>query len=187
MISEAAELHELGKHKESLALIEWIEKRPKKLSPKATRQLRFLKADVFHDLGRFRDAIACYEALLEEEPCDTAHANKGLCHWELREHKIALKSYLAAIRLNPGNAIAQRGAGEMKIKLDTPAASIPFFERAIAIDRRYQAAYTSLGIAHFRVGAWSKADKMFHEALRLDPHDDLAREGAARIAKHFED
>lgn len=185
ILSAAARLHQMGRHKESLRAIEALEKSPDKLSRKAYRQLRFLKADVFHDLGKFLDAISCYEALLAEEPSDVAYANKGLAHWELGDYPTALKCYIEAIRLNPANAIAQRGAAEMHIKLGSPKTAISFLEKALKLKPDYQEAYTCSGIAFYQLGSWAQADKMFQKALELDPNDTLAKKGAVLIAKHF--
>lgn len=182
----ATRLHQLGRNKESLHAIEALENSPDKLTRKTFRQLRFLKADVFHDLGKFLDAISCYEAIIAEEPSDVAYANKGLAHWELGEYPTALKCYIEAIRLNPANAIAQRGAAEMHIKLGSPKAAVPFLERALKLKPDYQEAYTCSGIAFYQIGSWAQADKMFQQALKLDPDDQLAKKGAKMIAKHFD-
>lgn len=187
ILTAAAKLHRLGQHQKSLDAIEKLEKAPNKLSNKAFRQLRFLKADVFHDLGRFRDAIACYEAILAEEASDVAYANKGLAHRELGEFQVALKCYTESIRFNPANAIAQRGVGEMYIKIGAPEAAVPFLEKALKLNPNYQAAYTSLGIALFQLGSWAQADKAFQKALRLDPDDLQAKKGVQRIEEHFDE
>lgn len=186
-LTEAARLHQEGRHIESLNAIDALEKSPGKLSPKAFRKLQFLKADVLHDLQRFREAIACFDEILAAEISDIAYANKGLAHWELKEFKLALQSYLEAIRLNPANAIAQRGAAEMHIKLDAPKSALPFLNRALKLNPDYQEAYRCLGIAHFQLGSWGEAYKYLKKALQLDPKDGLAKRGLVLIDKHIEE
>ena len=99
---------------------------------------------------------------------------------------MALRCYEDAIRLNPANAMAQRGAAEMHIKLGSPKAALPFLERALTLKPDYQEAYTCSGIAFYQLGSWAQADKMFQKALKLDPDDRLAKKGAMMIAKHFD-
>lgn len=186
ILATAARLHRLGRHKECLKAIEALETSLDKLSSKARRQLLFLKADVFHDLGRFREAVACLQEILVEEPSDVAYANQGLAHWELGEYQMALKCYLESIRLNPANEVAQRGAGEMHVKLGSPQAALPFLRRALKLNPEYQEAYTSSGVALYQLGLWSQAYKMLEKALVLDPKDSQAKKGIALIEKHFD-
>lgn len=187
ILSEAARLHAEGHHEESLAAIEALEHSPGKLSKKAFRKLRFLKADVFHDLERYREAIGCFDVILAEEVSDIAYANKALALWELREFRPALENYLKAIRLNPANAIAQCGAAEMHIKLDAPKSALPFLNKAVTLDTAYQDAYRCLGIAHFQLGSWAEAYRYLRKALELDPTDGLAKRGLVLIEKHFDE
>lgn len=186
ILAEAAKLHRMGRHKECLEAILALENDSAKLSRKAYRQLRFLKADVFHDLERYREAIACFEEILAEEVSDVAYANKGLAHWELGEFQLGLKCYLDSIRLNPANAIAQRGAGEMHLKLGSPKAAIPFLNKALKLKPDYQEAYTCLGIALYQLGLWVKAYRMLQKAVKLDPDDWQAKKGIALIERHFD-
>lgn len=187
ILSAAAKLHQQGKHAESLREIGELEEVPEKLSRKAYRQLLFLKADVLHDLGRFRDAVTCYEKILAQKPSDVAYANKGLAHWELKEYQSALDSYRESIRLNPSNAIAQLGVGEMHIKLGSPKTALPFIERALKLNPDYQEAYTCSGIALYQLGLWAQAYKMLQKALQMDPDDWQAKKGLTMIKEHIDD
>lgn len=186
ILTTAAKLHQEGRHEESLREIEELEKVSGNLPRKAYRQLLFLKADVLHDLGRFRDAVNCYERILAEKPSDVAYANKGLAYWELKEYQAALDSYQESIKLNPSNAIAQLGIGEMHIKLGDPKAALPFIEKALKLNPDYQEAYTCSGIALYQLGLWSRAYKKLQKAIQLDPDDWQAKKGIKLIEKHLD-
>lgn len=184
-LETAAKLRRQGQYEDCLKAIEILKKSLPALSPEASRKASFLKADALLDMKRYRDAITCYDELLAEAPSDVAYANQGLAHWELKEYQQALGCYLNAVRMNPSNAIAQRGVGEMHIKLGAPKIAIGFLDRALELNPDYQAAYTSAGIALYQAGEWSKAHRMLAKALDLDPEDWEAKEGLALIEKHF--
>lgn len=187
ILSAANKLHQQGRHAESLREIDELEEASEKLPRKAYRQLLFLKADVLHDLGRFRDAVTYYEKILAEKPSDVAYANKGLALWELKDYPAALDSYRESIRLNPSNEIAQLGVGEMHVKLGRPKTALPFINKALKLNPDYQEAYTCSGIAHYQLGLWAQSYRMLKKAIQMDPNDSQAKKGLTMIRVHIDD
>lgn len=185
-LKSAIDLRRSGRFEDCLRAIASIETSVPAPPKETARKLTFLKADVLLDMKRFREAIGCYDRLLSDSPSDVACANKGLAYWELGEYESALSCYLESIRLNPSNEIAQRGVGEMHIKLGSPNLAIPFLNKALELKSSYQAAYTALGIAFYQTGAWSRAHEALKRALELDPSDWEAKKGLGLIEKHFE-
>lgn len=141
----------------------------------------YLKGDAFHELRKFSEARDCYTEILKLESSDVAYTNRALALWELGEYSEALKDYLEALKLNPKNAIASRGAGEMCLKLDEPRKAVGYFRKAISLARKYSEAYTGLGISMMNAGRWDLAVAPFFKALKLNPDDDLAKSGIQKI------
>lgn len=149
-------------------------------------RLSYLKGDILLDLCEYNDAVACYSFILENQKTDCAYCNRGLSFWSLREYEKALADYQSAMRLNPENAIACRGAGEMCLKLGSANDAVVFFEMAIKIDPSYIDALVGLGIAFYQSGEPVKSYEILLAAKQRDPANELANRGLKAIEAQFD-
>lgn len=186
VVRAASYLHEHKKSDESIQVIDAAKLRELSLSPKTKMGLRYLRGDVLHSMGKYTDAVAVYGKILEHEPSDVAYGNRALAHWEMGEFQAALDDYLEAIKLNPLNTVALRGAGEMLNELDRPLDAVRYLVAAVKLDPEYAAAYTALGVAYYNSEDWLKSYQALKKAVGLDPEDKVAARGIAKIEQHFE-
>jgi hypothetical protein len=74
--------------------------------------------------GRWREAIAANEALLENFPNDVDIYNRlGRAHMELEEYSLARQYYEKALELDPYNNIAQKNLNRLSQLGDSPSGS----------------------------------------------------------------
>lgn len=182
----AVYLQEQGRPAECIRVIDAVTQRELSLPPKAEMLLRYLRGDALHDAGDFFGAVAVYGEILKLEPSDVAYGNRGLAYWEMGDFQKALDDYLEAVRWNPLNAIALRGAGEMLIKLDRPAEAACHLEAAVKLDPKYGPAYRALGVAYDNSEEWLKSYQALKHAVEINPEDKAAAAGIARIERLFD-
>ncbi len=182
LLDTAFKAYRASFHQECLRLISAIQKRARRGHPGIwSLDLEYLRGDTLLDLGRYAAAVRCYTEILKHDKTDIAFSNRALSLWELGKYQDALHDYMSALSLNRSNPIAQRGAGEMRLKLGDPRSSIRHFESAIKNNAEYVDAWAGLGVAFFQVGEWGKSYRAFQEAVRLDPKCDLAKKGLLEL------
>ncbi|GAT34336.1 TPR repeat-containing protein [Terrimicrobium sacchariphilum] len=186
VVRAAVYLHEQGKSAESIRVIDAVNRREQPLPPKAKMLLRYLCGDALHDVGDFFGAAEVYGEILKLEPSDIAYGNRGLAYWEMGEFQKALDDYLEAVKWNPLNAIALRGAGEMLIKLDRPAEAACHLEAAVKLDPKYGPAYRALGVAYDNCEEWLKSYQALKHAVEINPEDKASAAGIAKIERLFD-
>lgn len=186
VLRAASYLHEHEKSDESIRVIDAVKLRGFSLSPKAEVGLRYLRGDALHGMEKYSDAVAVYGEILEVETSDVAYGNRALAHWEMGNFQEALHDYLEAVKLNPLNTVALRGAGEMLNKLDHSLDAVSYLSAAVKLDPKYAAAYTALGVAYYNSEEWLKSYQALKKAVELDPEDKIAAMGIAKIEHHFE-
>lgn len=186
VVGAAAYLSEHERPEECLQVIEARMKQGSPLSPIAQMDLRYLRGETLNSLGRYREAAAAYDEILSLEESDVAYNNRGLAHWNMGNFQEALNDYCKAVKMNPLNTIALRGAGEMLNRLGREAEAIRYLTEAVKLDPQYAAAYTALGVAYYNTEDWLKAYQTLRKAARLDPEDKIAALGIEKIERHFE-
>lgn len=108
----------------------------------------------------------------------TAYRNKG-------QNERAIKSYLAAKKVNPHNPDAVYNLGVLYMEKKEYQNAIEEFRNSINMDEYDSAAYCNVGIALLRQNKLDEAISSFESALSIDPADlgAAANLGAALITK----
>jgi tetratricopeptide (TPR) repeat protein len=174
-------LRKSGEFAKALWLLELLHGQTRDLNNEDWIDSAFLKSAILMDQKNYREAVISYTSILNRKEIDIAYNNRGLAYWELKQYHRALNDYRAAIRLNPKNVTAQRGAGDMCRLLDYEEEALDYFKSAIKLNPKYADAYRGAGIILFRLDRFDESKWYLLEALKLDPSDELAREGLNRI------
>jgi len=185
LVRAASYLQEKGFPEQSIELCNEIIKMRIDLSPKARLDLRYILGDCFYDLKKFEDGIRMYTEILRETESDIAFTNRGLGFWELGKYDDALFNYREAVKYNPTNYIALRGAGVSLMNLSEYQRAILYLEAAIRINPKYLAGHTALGAAYFKVDDFNATRRVLKKALKLDPTDQLALRGLEEVEKRL--
>jgi tetratricopeptide (TPR) repeat protein len=186
ILRAASYLHEHGKSAECLSVIAVVKLHGCALSQKVVMGLQYLRGDALLSIEKYPEAVAAYSEILAVEPSDVAYSNRALAYWEIGSYQEALTDYLEAVKLNPHNKVALRGAGEMLNELDRPKDAVHYLSAAVKLDQKYAAAYTALGVAYYNSEEWLESYRALKKALNLDPSDKIAAKGIAKIEHIFE-
>ncbi len=162
-------------------LVELIEGQQSRFTAAEWNTFLFLHGDLLLDQMRYPRAIDCYSQILAQEASDKAYNNRGMAYWCLGKYAEALLDYRQAIRLNPENFVAQRGAGEMCLKLNYFKEALKCFEAAIRLKADYPGAYLGRGWTFFHLHRFDEAHANFQRALELNPEDWIAKGGVALV------
>lgn len=91
--------------------------------------------------------MGCYGEAADEH--DIGCVKRALAHWEMEHFQEALNDFLEAVKLNPENKIALRGAGEMLDRLNRPSEALAYLNAAVKQDSEYGAAHRALKVAYY--------------------------------------
>jgi Flp pilus assembly protein TadD len=81
---------------------------------------RFLKAVILTELERPSDALALYKKLTQDFPeLPEPYNNLGVLYAQQRQYELAKDALEAAVRANPGYAIAHENLGDLYLRLAT--------------------------------------------------------------------
>ena len=106
------------------------------------------KGYALRKLGRYEEAIRCYDRALEIDPRDAvAWYNKGIALDNLRRYEEAIRCYDKALEINPKYANAWNNKGVTLGKLGRYEEAIRCFDKAIEIDPEHEGAKNGKKIA----------------------------------------
>jgi tetratricopeptide (TPR) repeat protein len=129
---------------------------------------------VNYTLNRFGEAREAFEKAIQLQPqFMKAYDNLGLTLDALGEWQSAIKAFRQAIDLNEELKTNSKwpylNLAEVLLKQNLYSQSIPYFQRALAIDPNWAKAHSGLGKALLREGKSEEAKSSFLAAIRLDP------------------
>jgi Flp pilus assembly protein TadD len=141
--------------------------------------------------GRFREAAACYQQLLQLQPNHAeARNNLGVMYAEQRQFAGALAYYDEALTLNPQYADAHYNKGNALRALERLSEAADAYENALRLRPGFAAAHLNRGIALAGLGRTLDAVAEYQLALRLQPryveaHSNLGL-ALAHLGRHVE-
>ena len=154
-------LGRVGRNKESAIFFDKIIK--KSNDPEAY----FWKAVAFEELGKFREAMKCYDAVIGMDPNDpSAHYNKGLSLQDFDKHRQAVSCFTKAIKLMPtGDSAFYMAMGESLQALEKHNEAIKYLSESLTADPDSAFEYYNLGVSLRQIGDNNKAKENFVKCL----------------------
>ena len=121
-------------------------------------------------LGRYEEAVCCYEKALKLDPRDTcAWNNKGASLHSLGRHEEATRCIDKALKIDPQDVTAWNNKGVDLGRLCRREEAIRCFDRALELDPRNALAWTNKGTSFYSLDRYEEAIRCSDKALELDP------------------
>jgi tetratricopeptide (TPR) repeat protein len=137
--------------------------------------------------GRFADALAAIDAVLELTPNDTTTlADRGYVLWRLGRLPEALADLDRAIALDDQIAPAWLNRGNVLLDLGRREEAEKSFVRSVEVDPKYAKGWDHLGIARQTRGDKAKALEAFNQAVSCDSKDAEAVYNRGRLHAEME-
>lgn len=139
---------------------------------------------VLYETQRVAEARGFFEHALRIAPDNTtALFGRGRTLIEGGDFRAGQECYERLVALDPGNAKAWAALGSVCAQCKLHDKGIAACHRAIALQPDIADAWLSLGFMHQTLGQKDEAEKMYREALRLDPGMTSARYFLAAIGR----
>jgi tetratricopeptide (TPR) repeat protein len=121
----------------------------------------------------FQSAVRCDPRMI------LAYIAMGEAYAGRNNDREALSAYLEALKLEPRNASALRGAASIYLRNKVPQKAVETLELLVQVDAQDAQAHVDLGAEYLSTGDQDRADRQFQEALRLKPGNPTALLGLA--------
>jgi len=136
------------------------------------------KGAALANLGRYSEALRCFERALEIDPkYALAWNNKGNALGNLGRHSEALRCFERALEIDPKYALAWHNKGLVLGSLGRHEEALKCFDKALEIDPKYAKAWVVKGGVLLKQLKLEEALRCFERALEIDPGDEVAMEG----------
>ncbi len=153
-----------------------------------------IKGFSLDSLGRFEEAIDCYDKALEIDPkCAIAWNNKGRTLESLGHFDESIKCYSKALEINPQYDEAWYGKGNGLHSLGRFEDAIVCYDKTLKINPQYTAAWTNKGGNLAELRRFEEAIICYDKALEMDTQDTVtwnmkgnSFRGLGRFEKAFE-
>src|SRR5450830_616812 len=133
------------------------------------------KGGSLNSLGRYEEAILCYDQALELDPrCIAAWNNKGSSLYNLESYQEALNCCDKALELDPRHEVAWYSKGNSLHGLGRNEEAILCYDQALELDLRDAAAWDNKGVSLHSLGRDEEAILCYDQALELDLRDAAA-------------
>jgi serine/threonine protein kinase len=132
------------------------------------------KGTSFDSMGRFAEAIRCYDRALEiDSRLPSAWGNKGRSLYSMGRFAEAIRCYDRALEIDSRSkmrcAIVWLNKGAALIGLGRFQEAISCYDRALEMDPSYALAWGNKGIALMRLGKVREAEACIRKFVELDP------------------
>jgi tetratricopeptide (TPR) repeat protein len=126
-------------------------------------------ADLY-SLGRYDEAIECYDKALELNPQDAdAWSGKGGCLMTMGRYEEAVNYYNTALEINPQHTMAWSGKGGCLICLGRYNEAIECYDKALELNPKDALAWHSKGSCLMSLRRFRQAIECFDRALKISP------------------
>jgi len=128
------------------------------------------KGGSLDSLGRYEEALLCYDQALELDPrCIAAWNNKSASLDNLGRYEEAILCYDQALELDPRDATAWDNKGTSLNALGRHEEAIRCLDKALELDPCYVHAWTNKSASLDNLGRYQEALNCCDKALELDP------------------
>src|SRR5450830_1227784 len=128
------------------------------------------KGGSLDSLGRYEEAILCYDQALELDPRHVnAWSNKGNSLQNLGRYEEAIHCYDKALELDPRDAGAWTNKGSSLHSLGRNEEALRCYNQTLEFDPRNVNAWTNKGNSLHSLGRNEEAIRCYDKALELDP------------------
>ena len=126
----------------------------------------------FFGKGQYKDAIACYNKVIEINPdYAAAYYNRGIAKSDLQDYHGAIEDYNKAIEINPDYVAAYYNRGNAKSDLQDYHGAIEDYNKAIEINPDFAFAYNNRGWAKYNLQDYHGAIKDYEKSIEHDPNN----------------
>ncbi|MBI1955348.1 MAG: tetratricopeptide repeat protein, partial [Acidobacteria bacterium] len=133
------------------------------------------KGAALNNLGRTKEALACFDKALEILPrFDAGWLNKGVVLWKLGREKEALACYDKAIEINPNSAQSWYNRGLAYQNYDALEDALASYERALTLNPLHDAAWLNKGVILRKLLRSREAVECYDKVLALNPQSAVA-------------
>jgi len=144
-----------------------------------------LRGKALNESYRYKEAIKAFKQAVQMDPAsEEAHLRLGNSYFEIGSYDAADDAFRQVLTLNPDNSTALFYLGLSLIQQNQYAESIPYFEKAGALDSDFkQLSLFYIGEAHSELGDLLAASETWRRAIKVDPTTDIARNAETLIKK----
>jgi protein O-GlcNAc transferase len=129
---------------------------------------QFRSAQKSHVEGRFADALALYDVILQTKPdLEEIHANRGVVLRDLQRFEEALQSFDRAIAINPNMAAAYSNKGFALSEMGRLPEALDTLDHAIRLQPDFPDAHNNRGVVLSRMNCPAEALKSYDRAVAL--------------------
>jgi Flp pilus assembly protein TadD len=133
------------------------------------------KARSLSNLGRYNEAIECYDKAIEIDPNYVfALSGKGWALADSEKYNEAIECYDKAIEIDPNYVFALSGKGWALLNLGKPEEAIRYYDKALEINPNHTRAWNNKGWSVRKLGKPEEAIKYYDKALEINPYDVFA-------------
>lgn len=131
----------------------------------------FNKGVALAKLGKYEEAIECYDKVIELNPnYAPAWYNKGVALAKLGRYEEAIECYKKAVELNPDYVDAWFNMGVAYAKLGKYEEAIKCYDKVLELNPKDYYAWNNKGVALAKLGKYEEAIECYKKAIELNPN-----------------
>ncbi|MBY6191290.1 tetratricopeptide repeat protein [Microbulbifer agarilyticus] len=131
-----------------------------------------------------KKAENAYLNVLSQNPeCFSALISLGAVYSTMERLPEAKDLYFRALDINENNAALQQSLGVLIFKSVGAKESLPYFQRAIELDPKLDAAHWGIGNSYYFLGEYERSKFHLRSFVELQPSSNLAKFANQRIAE----